>query len=248
MTTEPAAEVTPQPDAIISPVIAAAKAALTEVETKTPEEIAAAEAAKTETTTETNEQTPEEKAAAEAAAKAEEEAKAKEAEAPQGAPETYEDFQFPEGITPDAEIVTEFKEIAKAANLDQETAQKVAGIAPKIIAKMAEAQMEAVNKVVDGWAEQTKADKELGGDKLTENLAVAQKAMQAFATPELRSLLNKFDKVNNPNGTGLGNHPEFIRLMHRVGKTISEDKIVTGNEPGHTGQSAADKLYGNKTK
>lgn len=231
----------PKPDAIVSPVIAAAKESLT----PTPE--VKAEEKTDETTTELKEQTPEEKAAQEAA-DAEAAAKAKE-EAPKGAPETYEEFQFPEGVQMNPDAVTEFKELAKAANLDQETAQKFAEFGPKILANVAKAQETAIEQVVEGWAEQTRADKELGnGDKavLDANLAIANKAMAAFASPELRTLLDKHDKAKNPGGTGLGNHPEFVRLMVKVGKAISEDKLVTGNEPGHTVKSHADRLYGNK--
>lgn len=234
----------PAPDAITSPVIAAAKEALLSQQPPTEEQT------NEETTTE--EQSPEEKAAAEAKAaedKAAEEAKAKEGET-KGAPEKYE-LQFDEGVTVDEPTLTEFTDIAKAANLDQETTQKFANFLPKVAAIMADRQQAAIVKVVDGWADQTRADEELGkGDQavLTKTLAVADKAMKALATPELRALLNKFDPKDNPNGTGLGNHPEFIRLMYRAGLKISEDKIVTGNEPGATQKSHADRLYGNKKK
>jgi hypothetical protein len=50
---------------------------------------------------------------------------------------------------------------------------------------------------------------------------VAKKALDAFGTAELRSLLNE---------SGLGNHPEVIRFMFRAGKAISEDSMVTGNK------------------
>lgn len=236
-------------DAITSPVIAAAKAALEAgKDGETPTE----EQKTTETTTEEQskegdpekvELTDEEKAA--------EEAKAKEDEAKKtGAPEKYE-LQFPEGVTLDEPTVTEFTDIARAANLDQETTQKIADFLPKITSIMEKRQLEAIGKVVDGWADQTRADKELGkGDEavLKETLAVANKAMVALATPELRALLNPFDAEKNPTGTGLGNHPEFIRLMYRAGVKISEDKIVTGNEPGATQKSHADRLYGTKKK
>ena len=71
------------------------------------------------------------------------------------------------------------------------------------------------------WSESSRTDKEFGGDKLNENLAVAQKAMNAFGTPELRAVLNK---------TGLGNHPELIRAFVRAGKAISEDTFVPGGK------------------
>jgi hypothetical protein len=65
----------------------------------------------------------------------------------------------------------------------------------------------------------SKGDKEFGGDKLSENLGVAKKALDAFGTAELRSLLNQ---------SGLGDHPEVIRFMYRAGKAISEDRFVGG--------------------
>ena len=63
----------------------------------------------------------------------------------------------------------------------------------------------------------SEVDKEFGGEKLSENLSTAKKALDQFGTPELRSLLNE---------SGLGNHPEFIRFMFRAGKSISEDRYV----------------------
>ena len=69
-------------------------------------------------------------------------------------------------------------------------------------------------------------DKEFGGPALAENLSVAKKALDAFGTAELRTLLNE---------SGLGNHPEIVRLFFRAGKAISEDRVVTGS----TGQAKA---------
>lgn len=131
------------------------------------------------------------------------------------APETYE-FKAPEGRVFDSEVIAEYSKVAKELNLSQEAAQRVLdAVGPKLAERQA-AQIEAVR---NGWADNSKADKEFGGDKLTENLGVAKKALDQFGTAELRSLLNE---------SGLGNHPEVIRFMYRAGKAISEDRIVTG--------------------
>ena len=45
-------------------------------------------------------------------------------------------------------------------------------------------------KLVESWTESVKTDKEIGGDKLAENLSVARKALDTFGTPELRDVLN----------------------------------------------------------
>lgn len=145
---------------------------------------------------------------------------------PTGAPETYEAFKLPEGFTLDAELLGEFTPVLKELNLPQEAAQKVIDFAPKVIARTVEQTTAAVLDQLGlkdhaSWAQAVKADAEIGGDKLAENLAAAQKAMKAFATPELHAVLKK---------TGLGNHPELIRAFVKVGKAISEDGFVPGGK------------------
>lgn len=130
-------------------------------------------------------------------------------------PETYE-LNMPEGVELDTAAADEFKAIAKELKLSAEAAQKVADVG----AKMAQRQAESHTKLVESWTELTKADKEVGGDKLHENLAVAKKALETFGTPELRDVLN---------ATGLGNHPEVIRAFYKAGKAISEDRFVPGS-------------------
>lgn len=175
--------------------------------------------------------TPEQKAADEAAAKAAEGA-AKLA----GAPEKYDAFTAPEGTALDAAVMTEFETAARELNLPQDAAQKLIDKMAPVMAKQQTAQLEQLRT---DWAAQSTADKEFGGDKLAENLGYARKALDTFATPELKTILNE---------TGLGNHPELVRLMVRAGKAISEDKIVTGGTPASANRSAAEVLYGDSAK
>jgi hypothetical protein len=143
-----------------------------------------------------------------------EEAKAP-AEAPK-APEAYE-FKAPEGRVFDSEVMASYSQVAKELNLSQESAQRLLdAVGPK----MAERQMAMIEATRNGWADNSKSDREFGGEKLSENLGVAKKALDAFGTTELRTLLNE---------TGLGNHPELIRFMFRAGKAISEDRMVSGS-------------------
>lgn len=134
-------------------------------------------------------------------------------------PEAYE-LQMPEGIELDKVAADEFTAIAKDLKLDQPTAQKLADIA----AKQQQRQVEAHAKMVEGWVEQVKADKELGGDKLQENLGIARAALDKFGSPELKAMLND---------SGIGNHPAVIRAFFSIGKAISEDRIVTSTPAGN---------------
>ena len=74
-------------------------------------------------------------------------------------------------------------------------------------------------KRVEGWIKASQEDKEFGGSGFKANLGVAAKAYKEFATPELRQLLDQ---------SGLGNHPEMIRLFYRIGQKVSQDTGVTG--------------------
>lgn len=153
-------------------------------------------------------------------------------QAPEGAPEKYE-FEGPEGSALDDQVIGKFSEVAKELNLSQDAAQKIlSSVAPVIQARQAEAIQEARN----AWLSDAKADQEFGGEKLAENLSVAKKALDAFGTPELRSLLNE---------TGLGNHPEMIRVLFRAGKAISEDRFVPAQGSGGPtgGKDFAKSLY-----
>lgn len=136
---------------------------------------------------------------------------------PAGAPEKYE-FKAPEGREFDAETIARFSEVAKELNLTNEAAQSILDKMGPQLASRQESQIKAIR---NQWVEASTTDKEFGGEKLTENLSVAKKALDAFGSPELRTLLNE---------SGLGNHPEVIRFMYRAGKAISEDQMVSGNK------------------
>lgn len=165
-------------------------------------------------------------------AKPTEEAKPAEVTKPEGAPESY-DFKAPEGKEYDATVLEPFSAAAKEANLTQDAAQKLLNsMAPKL----AERQQAQVTAIQTGWLEASKTDKEFGGDKLQENLSTAKKALDTFATPEFKKLLDD---------TGLGNNPEVIRMLIRVGKNVSEDGFVAGSAAPNGQRNIAAKLYPN---
>lgn len=150
----------------------------------------------------------------------------------EGAPEKYE-FQAAEGQELDGAALEQFEPIARELNLSNEQAQKLVDAYPKILAGVQHRQAEAWQKQTEGWAETVKADKEIGGDKLTANLSAAQRALDQFGTPELKEYLE---------GTGLGNHPELVKAFIKIGKAMSEDGMVDGSNQGQ--RSAAEVLYG----
>ena len=141
------------------------------------------------------------------------------------------DFKLPEGVELDGAAADKFKAVAAGLKLPADGAQKVVDL----YASMKQAEVDAFKAQVETWGEEVKADKEIGGAKLDENLAAARKAVDAFGTPELKSLLNS---------TGMGNHPEVVKLMVKIGKQISEDGVVRGKTAADQPKDAASVLYG----
>jgi hypothetical protein len=138
----------------------------------------------------------------------------------EAAKEVVYEFKLPEGVEFKGELLDELKTTAKELGLTQEQAQRVADLGAKQAQGFAAQLIEQQKTMTAEWAEQTTTDKEIGGDKLPENLGVAKKALDSFGTPALKTLLNQ---------SGLGNHPEVVRFMVKAGKAISEDgHLVTG--------------------
>ncbi|MBN4831713.1 peptidase [Enterobacter hormaechei] len=136
-----------------------------------------------------------------------------------GAPEKYE-FKPAEGQELDTAALEQFEPIARELNLTNEQAQKMVDLyGTKIMPMVQKQQAESWQKTTEQWAADVKADKEIGGDKLTANLSAAQRALDQFGTPELKEYLDS---------TGLGNHPALVKAFIKVGKAMSEDKVVTG--------------------
>jgi hypothetical protein len=92
-------------------------------------------------------------------------------------PEAY-DLKAPEGMELEPTAVAEFTALAKDLKLSNEQAQKLTGIATA----MQQRQMEQHATTVKGWVDQSKTDKEFGGDAFGETWAVARKAIETFGS------------------------------------------------------------------
>lgn len=156
----------------------------------------------------------------------------------EGAPEKYEDFTVPEGITVDEKQASEFGDLARELNLTQEQAQKLVDFEVNRIKGKAEADAETWATMRSDWLEEAKADKAIGGANFEENVEKGKAALKQFGTPELTEVLETF---------GIGNHVEVIRFAARVADEIGEDLIVPGGgDGGGAPKTLAQRLYGNK--
>ncbi len=144
--------------------------------------------------------------------------------------------ELPEGVQMDEQLLTQFKSEAKELGLEPDKAQKLANMYAK---RVADANAEAVashQRQVQDWETEVKNDPEIGGANYEASRETAIRAVDRFGTTELKAFLNE---------TGLGNHPELVKVFHKIGKAIGEGKVITGGESTTGAKDHASILYGN---
>ncbi len=149
----------------------------------------------------------------------------------------YTDFTIPDGVELNPEVLADFKTLAKDLGITQENAQKFVDLQIQMENNRVAAIEQAIVDQSKQWADAVKADKDIGGEKFEKTKEVAIKAVERFGSPELRNLLID---------SGLGNHPEMVKLFHRIGQSISEDGLVLPGTQSNTttNQRTADVLFG----
>lgn len=138
-------------------------------------------------------------------------------------PEAYADFDLPEGLTVDMSALEKATPMFKELGLTQEQAQKVVSFYAEQVQAGEQGRTDAFNQLMDDWRNQSVNDKEFGGEKFEQNIGIARTALDKFGTPELKTLLEEH---------GVGNHPEVIRMLVKVGKLTQEDVPGGGNAAG----------------
>lgn len=165
------------------------------------------------------------KAKTEAKAKADADAKAKQV------PDKYE-FKVPEGMTLDTTLVDKVSPLFKELKLSQADAQKLADIYIEQQKAMVDVQSAAFQKFLKDSKDET--IKALGANYKAD-LAYVAKVRDRFLSQETREMLD---------ASGLSNNKALILDLIKIGKLISEDKLVSGRPAGAAAErSRAEIMY-----
>ena len=124
------------------------------------------------------------------------------------------ELTMPEGVEVDAELLAAVSPRFKELGLTRAQAQALTDDFIKVQQERGEGQVKAWGERVQKWADDAKADKEIGGDKWAGTVSDAQRAINKLGTPELKEYLNS---------SGGGNHPELIRILAKAGALLKED-------------------------
>jgi hypothetical protein len=189
---------------------------------------------------ETKESSPQSESAPKDAAPATEQKPNAEAPAAQKTivPEKY-DLKLPEGSQLDGSVVERIAAEAKQQGLSNEQAQAILERENKAVATFVEGQKSQMQVKVEAWKNEVQVDKELGGNELPKNLEHAKRVVDKYASPAFKQILNE---------TGLGNHPELVRVFARIGKEMAEDSLVLPGTSGTGKQSIEERLWGSQEK
>lgn len=168
--------------------------------------------------------------------KAETEVKAEEGEKkPETkAPEKYEDYKLPDGLTLDAEVKGKADALFKGLGLDQAQAQSLVDFYGDLAKTSASAPIEAYKAVTDAWKADAESHPDLRG-KLGPGKEVnvrISRALDGLGDPKLVSDFKQLMDL-----TGAGNNQAFIRVLDRFAQKVSEGTHVVGNNPSTFGQT-----------
>lgn len=127
-------------------------------------------------------------------------------------PEKYAQFKVPEGFTLDSAVTEKFTALAGKLKLSQDEAQELVDFQTASVKDHAAKATADWTAQVETWQKEAKA--QLGADWQAK-LGVVAKARDTVGTPALTKM---FDE------TGIGNHPEVVMMLHKVGTMLLEDK------------------------
>ena len=174
---------------------------------------------------------------AEAKTKTDAEAKAK-SEADAKAAEKFE-LKLPKGSLLDASAIEKTVAFAKEQGLSPKHAQALLDRESNLLSAHADGQQKAFKELSSAWMEQSKTDKEFGGEEFPKNAELAKRVVSRFGSDELKKGLD---------ATGFGNHPDLVRMLVRIGKAMSEDQLVMPGSKTAATKELADVFYDSTDK
>lgn len=178
-----------------------------------------------------------------------------EAAADAGLPEKYE-LTAPEGFEINETVLADATPVFQELGLGQEQAQKLVPLGQKLIENYESAKADEYAALRTQWANEVKADAEIGKGNLRETQRLAARALDTFIGP--REILGEDGKpIIGQDGkpviepfrqllieTGLENHPVMVRAFRKIGMALSEDgTIARGGQGPATPKSREQILY-----
>lgn len=153
-------------------------------------------------------------------------------------PETYE-LKLPEGSILDASHLESVSSFAKENGLTQKQAEAILARDSAAASSFVQRQQDEFKTKAQGWVEELKTDKEVGGLEFDKSEKLADRALEKFF-PEF---------AKEAKGAGLkpthGLPAHLFRGLVRIAKATGDDSLVReGTEAANPTKSTAELFYG----
>ena len=159
-------------------------------------------------------------------------------EPPKGKPkagaEKY-DLKLPEGSLLKPEALKAIEADAKTRGLSNEEAQAEVDRVSAQHKTFTEDQAADLEALQDSWIQEAKTDPEIGGEKFAESAELAKRVVDRFGTTELKDALSS---------SRLGDHPQLIKMLVRIGKSMSDDQLILPPSQPKGKKSPEEVFYG----
>lgn len=132
------------------------------------------------------------------------------------------------GIVPEQynhDLVDQFKKKAHEVGMSNEATKKVAEWYKNVETAQKEAIEKSKNMQADAWMLELKRD---FGNKFDVEVKNANKALAAYTDKAFAEYMNQ---------SGLGNHPALVKAFAKIGRELSEDKLVQSETASRLAQS-----------
>lgn len=159
-------------------------------------------------------------------------------EAPKAEPVVYEDFALPEGMKLGDEAMGKFKNILGNVRVPQDVAQKLVDLHVKAYQQQMgtenQRQHDNFGNMRKGWRDQAMSDEQMGGAAWNTTLSAVARTRDKLV-PEANA--KAFDEMLRV--TGVGDHPEFVRLLHNASRLLDEPRVpkTQGNPAPSNGKA-----------
>lgn len=146
-------------------------------------------------------------------------------------------LELPKDAVIDESAIERISSYAKEKGLTKDQAQELVQFENEAVKRFADSQKQAYEQQKESWKAKAIEDKEIGGEKFVENVALSNRVIKRFAS---EALIQELDK------TGLGNYPELVRVFARIGKAMGEDRMVMSGSKAPSPKSMEEVFYGSK--
>lgn len=158
-------------------------------------------------------------------------------------PIEYGEFTIAQELVADTEALESAKVLFAKYGLSQEQAQELIDVQNQLMTRQhkefAQKMQTETDQLLGKWENEVRADEELGGAKIKENMAIARSAAINLGVPEALAVISEANMSSNP---------AILRLLYRAGKALQESGYAVSGKGSKRNIPLEELMYGDNKK